>query len=594
MNIIYILTLLTLITVFILKSKKEEKENLLKWLFISIVVILCYNIFVCVVLSFLQIKTNLISLSIINIIITIIFGIIIYKDKHIQKYYINKFDVIAILMIIITTIIISISLYKIPMNIKNSITDSAVHYFVAKDFGNRSSLLLDNNSDVLDIWNVDFFMPGAYINTGIIFKVLTGLVNETYFCIIYQIFNIFIWLLSGILMYFLLLKNTDKNKEKVLALVFALLYMLAYPLNSMISGFAYLSLALDIIIAILIIMKENINYYYKTIIMFLLNFGLMFTYYYFAPVVYLAIFLQIIIEILKNKEKIYSIKNILNIVLTLIIPGIFGILFFVVFQIIKFGNSPNYTSIVGFSGTIYSNAITNIIIFLVLGLFYIIYSLKNKKNEIQNKMFILSILFTIILFIGNKFKVVSDYYFYKLYYMFFILIICEAFYGINILIKCNKKVKILLIAVVTTYCIGMIISIILNRNLMFYDIYVTNVETIKAEYKIVSSNELKILDYYNKNLNNIDNKTYICTPDFGFGRTAWIYGITGNPYLYIDCIYVDGVTDNIDQFIETEKKYMLLFKQDYEGNYDNIEYDIQKYNLKILYENPDGMILEKN
>ena len=598
MNIIYVLTLLILITVFILKNKKEEKENILKWLAISIIMVLCYNIFVCAILYFLQIKSDLISLSIINIIIIIIFGIKIYKDKHIQKYYINKFDIIAILIILITIIIISISLYKIPMNIKNSITDSAVHYFVSKDFYNRSSLLVNNNSDVLNIWDLDFLMPGAYINTGIVFKIFSGLVSETYFCIIYQIFNIFIWFLSGILMYFLLSKNTHKNKEKVLPLIFSILYMLAYPLNSMISGFAYLSLALNMIITILIVMREDIKYYYKIILMFLLNFGVMFSYYFFAPVVYLAIFLQIIIEIIKNKEKLFSIKNILNITLTLIIPGIFGVVFFIVFQIFILGSESIVSNITAINlvGGIYQNLVTNLLIYILVAIFYIIIAIKNKKNEIQNKMFILSSIFTFILFIGNKLQVVSDYYFYKSYYMLWILVICVAFYGIETLLQKSKKTKILIFTGTAIYCVGLIVSIILNKNLMFFDIYINNIEQIKKDYTVVSANELKILDYYNKNINinKIDNKTYICTPDFGYAKTIWIYGITGNPYLYIDCIYVDGVTDNIEQFIISEKKYMLLLKQDYEGNYEEVEQDIQKYNLKILYKNPDGMILEKN
>ena len=594
MNIIYIVTLLALITVFILKNKKEEKENILKWLAISIVIVLCYNIFVCVILSFVQITINLISLCIINIILIIPLGIAIYKDKQIQKYYINKIDIISIIIITTTTLIVSANFYKIPMNIKNSISDSAVHYFVSKDFYNQSTLLMNKNSDVLNLWSVGFFMPGAYTNTGIVFKVFSGVISETYFCIIYQIFNIIIWNLSGILMYFLLSQSQNDNKRKILALGFSVIYMLAYPLNSMLSGFAYLSLALDIIITILLMMQEKLKYYYKMILIFLLNFGLMFSYYFFAPVVYLAIFLQIIIEIIKRKEKVFSIKNILNITFTLIIPGIFGIFFFVIFQIIKFGGSPNYVSIIGLYGTIYSNIITNIIIFLVFDLFYIIYSIKNKQNKIENKMFILSIIFIIMLFIGNKLKIVSDYYFYKFYYMLWILVICVAFYGINELISRNKKIKILIFVLSILYCIGIITTIIFNKNLIFFDIYLENVKQVKLDYKTVSTDELKILDYYNKNINNIDDNTYVCTPDFGYGRAIWIYAITENPYIYIDLMYVDDITENIEQFINSSKKYMLLFKQDYEGNYENIDDEINKYNLKILYENPDGMILEKN
>ena len=595
MNIIYLITTLMLIIVFILKNKKEEKENILKWLSISIIIVLCYNIFVCVIFYFLQIKANLINLSMVNAIVACLIGIKIYKERDIQKYYIDKIDIISILIIFIVTIIFSVMLYKIPINVKSSITDSAVHYFVSKDFYNNSSLLVNNNSDILNIWDLDFLMPGAYINTGIIFKLFSGVISETYFCIIFQIFNILIWSLSGILMYYLLSKDNSNIKEKILSLIFSLIYMLAYSLNSMISGFAYLSIALNIIITILIIMKDNINYYYKMILMFLLNFGLIFSYYFFAPVVYFAIFCQIIMEILKNKEKIFCANNILKFLFMLFLPGLFGLLFFVGFQyVILGGESVNGNiSAINLEGAIYENLYTNIIIYVLIAIFYIWNSIKNKRNEIQNKMFILSILFTIILFIGNKIKMVSDYYFYKSYYMLWILVIYVAFSGIRELISCDKKIKNITLIGITIYCIGLVFSIIINNNLIFYDIYLDNIEQAKMEYKAVTANELKILDYYNTNINKIDSNTYICTPLYGFAKTIWLYGITGNPYIYIDCMYVDSVTNNLEQFIQSEKTYMLLFKQDYEGDYEKLEQDIKNYNLKILYKNPDGMILEK-
>ena len=75
--------------------------------------------------------------------------------------------------------------------------------------------------------------------------------------------------------------------------------MLGYPLNSEISGFSYLSLGMNIIISIIIIiqyfLQNKINRTMVILILFLLNFGLFFTYYFFVPVVYISIFITIII-----------------------------------------------------------------------------------------------------------------------------------------------------------------------------------------------------------------------------------------------------------------------------------------------------------
>lgn len=81
----------------------------------------------------------------------------------------------------------------------------------------------------------------------------------------------------------------------------------------------------------------------------------------------------------------------------------------------------------------------------------------------------------------------------------------------------------------------------------------------------------------------------MCIPLIETGREIWIYAITKNPYNYIDLTFGD-MTKDIIQFIESDKKYFVLFKQDYLGDYDNMNLD----NLKILLKNDDGMILEKN
>ena len=201
MSIIYLITVLIMIILHILIYKKEEKQNLLKWIAITIVINLCYNIFICVILSFIKISSTLITLSIINTIISILLGIKIYKDKKIQKYEINKIDIIAVIIMLIIVILTVIKQYGIPINITHEITDGTIHYFVANEFYHTSQLLFNGNSDILDMWHVDFFMPGAYINTGILFKIFSGFISETYFCQLFFIFDISIWFLSGILMY---------------------------------------------------------------------------------------------------------------------------------------------------------------------------------------------------------------------------------------------------------------------------------------------------------------------------------------------------------------------------------------------------------
>ena len=581
MNIIYLLTIFIMIILHILIYKKEEKENLLKWIAITIVINFCYNIFVCVILSFIKIPSTLITLSILNIIISIMLGIKIYKDKKIQKYEISKIDILALILMGIIVIVTVIKQYGIPINIKHEITDATVHYFVADEFYHYSQLLVNGNSDILNMWHVDFFMPGAYINTGILFKIFSGIISETYFCQLYFIFDISIWFLSGILMYVFLSKN-----KKIVPLIFSIIYMLGYPLNSLLSGFSYLSLALDIIIAILIVNREEIHKYYKIILMFLLNFGMFFSYYFFAPVVYLAIFLQIIIEIKKNNEKIFSKENIIKILYTLILPGTVGVLFFVVFQFLKFNTNPvsNSANIISKNGDIYMNFIGNVIIFLLLSIYQIIYCIKNKKVKLENIMLILNIIFLAILYIGMKTEKVSEYYYYKTYYLLWILLISVGYFGLE---KITQKRKLISYMCLGIYCTGLIATSITNQSLYLLDIYRENDRMIQEDKVIISFEELELLNHYNTNVNTIKQDTYV-TVTTG-SRAIWIYVITRNPYIYIDLAFGDNVID-IEQFLQTDNKYFVLLKNDYKGDYENLNLE----NVKVLFENEAGMILEKN
>lgn len=595
MNIIYLLTIALMLILSFLTYKKEEKQNLLETIGINIIILLCYNIFICVIMSFFNIPATLINLSVINLIVSLCLGIKIYKDKKIQKYEIKKIDVLLCIIMIAITIIVVINQYGMPINIKNGITDATVHYFVADEFYNNSMLLYQNNSDVFNLWKVDFFMPGAYINTGILFKIFSGVISETYFCKLFFIFDIGIWYLSGILMYILLSKGKKEEKQKILPLIFSLVYMLGYPLNSLLSGFSYLSLALNIIIVILIVMREEVNKYYKWMLMFLLDFGMFFSYYFFAPVVYLSIFLQIIAEILNRKEKILKKENIINVVYTLILPGIFGVLFFVVFQFIKFGTNPvtNSADVISMPGEIYDNFITNIIIYILLSVYYIIYCIKNKKGNIANKMLVTTVIFMILLYIGTQFKVVSDYYYFKTYYLLWILLITVAFNGIEMIISKSKKIKIITYISIFMYCIGIIFAFVFENKLLIFDIYKNNSNFIKTELNIVSDGELNILEYYNKNINKLDNNTYMCIPKLERGKEIWIYVITKNPYNYIDLSFGE-LTQNLQQFIYSEKKYCVLLKEDYFGDYNKIDEEIQENNLNVLFRNDSGIILEKN
>ena len=83
MNYIYLILQIVLFAILILMKKSEKKLNFFRTLLITITLILCYNIFVCYMLSVVRIKSTLLNLSIVNLIIGGILSIKIIKNIHI-------------------------------------------------------------------------------------------------------------------------------------------------------------------------------------------------------------------------------------------------------------------------------------------------------------------------------------------------------------------------------------------------------------------------------------------------------------------------------------------------------------------------------
>ena len=107
-------------------------------------------------------------------------------------------DIISVIVILITVCVIAIKQYGIPMNVKNSITDASTHYWVADEFYNYSMLLIEDNSDVLGFFDERAFMPGSYINTGILFKIFSLIIRSLdskykhalYFILVLNVYNL--------------------------------------------------------------------------------------------------------------------------------------------------------------------------------------------------------------------------------------------------------------------------------------------------------------------------------------------------------------------------------------------------------------------
>lgn len=595
MNIIYILTSLALIISYLLLNKSEKKENLIHSVIISVILFLTYNIFITQVMFFVHLKSTLLNLAIVNIAFSAVFITKEIKTKTIQKYYINKLDIIAVIIILGLAITIVIMNYGTNIAVKHAVTDAATHYFASDDFYRYSTLFSRESSDTIKWLNTPYLMTGAYVNTGIFLKLFKGIIDETFLVKLYFIFDMFIWMLSGLLMYTALSTNFKNKKHQILALVLTIFYMLAYQLNSLFAGFSYLGVGLDIIIGIIIIMKSEIKTNYKISSLFLLNLGIMFSYYYFAPVLFLAEFWYILATNKKQNIKIFSKQNIFEILITLVIPGMIGVIYFIGYPLMQANNKAfDYVGAIATDGFIYENLIMNIFPYLLLSEVYIIYIAFKKKNTFIDKLLYLTVIFTLLIYMLMRLEFVSSYYYYKIYYMLFLVLTVSSYEILKIFVDKGKNVTIIVSGVLIIYSFGIFSAMILDKNWFVFDIYLTNGEEIKDDYALIKDKEFYLFEYYNNNINTMQNDdTLFCKTKGNTGRDRWVYSITKNGNNLTNALTNDKIT-TVEKFMGNSKyHYFVLLKNDYGGEYDKVQDEVKRYNLKILIQNSAGMILEK-
>ncbi len=595
MNIIYILTSLALIISYLLLNKSEKKENLIHSVIISVILFLTYNIFITQVMFFVHLESTLLNLAIVNIAFSAVFITKEIKTKTIQKYYINKLDIIAVIIILGLAITIVIMNYGTNIAVKHAVTDAATHYFASDDFYRYSTLFSRESSDTIKWLNTPYLMTGAYVNTGIFLKLFKGIIDETFLVKLYFIFDMFIWMLSGLLMYTALSTNFKNKKHQILALVLTIFYMLAYQLNSLFAGFSYLGVGLDIIIGIIIIMKSEIKTNYKISSLFLLNLGIMFSYYYFAPVLFLAQLWYILATNKKQNIKIFSKQNIFEILIALVIPGLIGVIYFIGYPLMQANNKAfDYVGAIATDGFIYEDLIMNIFPYLLLSEVYIIYIAFKKKNTFIDKLLYLTVIFTLLIYMLMRLEFVSSYYYYKIYYMLFLVLTVSSYEILKIFVDKGKNVTIIVSGVLIIYSFGIFSAMILDKNWFVFDIYLTNGEEIKDDYALIKDKEFYLFEYYNNNINTMQNDdTLFCKTKGNTGRDRWVYSITKNGNNLTNALTNDKIT-TVEKFMGNSKyHYFVLLKNDYGGEYDKVQDEVKRYNLKILIQNSAGMILEK-
>ena len=588
MNLIYLLSIIYLMTIFMLYKKSDNKLCLISSIIYSICLLFCYNTFIVYLLYLLGINGSIILFSIINFLLGTIISIIIYiKEKKIQKYFISKKKLITFIILGIIIFLVGFFRYRGFEAIAFESGDSAIHYSHALKFKDELSILDINNSrNDVEGYYVRI-MPISYINCGLLFNMFSNV--DSY--IVFLWYNVLSLILCSLLFLVTIIDSFKlKKKDYIYGLFFSLLYTLAFPLNNFMMGFCYLSLGIMTINLLYLTIysfkdKFNEDILFKILVIFLITFSSFYSYYLFVPALYLSLGLYYIY--LFKKKKI-SFKNMtLYGVTTLIIPFIIGFLYFFVtlFQDLGVGEVAKTINTWGYC---YSN-ITPLFLF-IWGTFYLGWNyIYNKKfNYLIINLFILSgyIFIFLILYL---FKRADLYYFYKLFSMYWLLLL--LFLGTKIINY--KKYFYIFIFCLTIVNIFVYINP-LNAIADYFvrsNIYSYNTRYFKDDKLVYDKEELELLER-SIEYNNIckKDKNFLL---LGNGiNPMWAYFITNNlPVIgkangNLKILYTNVVPSF--KVWEYNSDYPCLIYY-----YEGLDIKIDKSKYEILYENNKGSIIKR-
>lgn len=591
MEIIYIITVLWLLVSAMLIKKSDKEQNVLLSVTLSIILFTAYNILLSFIFLIFNITYNLLALSIVNIILSGITTFEIYKKKEIQKYFIRIKDIIFMIILLAVVIMIALTQYGFPFEIKYETTDPAVHFLSTRNFYENKKLE----------WGG--MMPGAFVNTEILFDTFDFIVPNEDFYYLYIIFDLVMLYLIGAIFYLGITDKIESIKKSVIIMIFTLIFICGYPLNSMIFGYAYLSLGIlymTTLISVAIYMKNNeLKLLTLCVEMFLIVFGIFFSYYFFVPVVYLAFGLYILFDMIKNRKmrNIFSIinkENIIKVVSILILPTAIGFCYFVLPGLIQTGKT--IVGHISTEGYIYRDLYSNFVLLAPLAVYYVIYNIKNKKNSLSTIMTIISAVFTLFLLKKGLRGEVSSYYYFKMYFLLWILVVYMNIKAMMVMIDNKNEIYTYSFTVVFLGILAISytgydykvssINILFNPSNSinsYANIYAFNQNKITAKSNIYTESQLKAIKYLLKTTNDKSNILINASPlQMLWANSVW--RITDSED--VKQLQVPEEIDIQKWLDNEEKKYLIYFDTSQE-----IDSETEQY--KTIYKAEDAIILEK-
>lgn len=361
------------------------------------------------------------------------------KRRWFKTKIIDLDDILAYLLVIILTTVLFSLIFTPSMILSFKSPDSAVHF--------RNALGVYEGSKIGGQYLTHLMIADA-------FSLVAPVIDMIYFYKVFIIMQVLFFALSGLMMY-TLLKAVCSQLNIAVICILLFFYQCGYPLSNLIYGFSYLgigviSTCLVFIMCDLIskgIVKGKWSYFALSLSLF----ELFISYTIFIPPIYLGVFFFLIFHLRKRDHGILRIAR--DEFLVVGIPCILG---FVLMFMYHFGASLQKAATAAtLNGGIFGDLYAGFIFLSPLA----IYGAAMRFKEGAIRGFDLPALgfvgYAVAVFIGGIYGVVSAYYFFKLYYVLWLIFFLYAALGVQ---KLAESSPALLASYAATWLLVMAIA----------------------------------------------------------------------------------------------------------------------------------------
>ena len=430
----------------------------------------------------------------------------------------------------------------------------------------------------------------------------------------YEFFEALMLFMCGLGFYGIIMDKIKTKLGFILSMAFYALFIYGYPYNSYLYGFSYLTVGMVTTIAAIVITevlysKEKINRNFVIALIGITGVGLIFSYCLFAPIVFATICIYTFIKDFKEEGKTY-LKifkgTTLAIGFTLFAVAVVGICYFIIPAHFINGQKPLSEAIKN-DGAIYSELWRDIIYFVPFALLYLVTLFKRfkakEKLEYLDVFSIFYVGFYLLMYAIWQMELSSAYYFYKTYFILWIVVFAITVNLINRYIELPKIKYIVGVysgfwPVFVAFMVIIKASTILpedtkhaipNRIGMYYSENCDFRGSARATLNFTKEKQ-EISDYVRENLKDATaDNTVLMTGTYNERCWATVTTELSSDKLEYRDVIQDMTMHHIKELYNNdEKKYAVSYQG--VNDYEKWPY---KDKFKVLFKNESGYVIEK-